>query len=43
MMMGSSTFFRWRRVGDWLGDTYLESQSISGLANLQNSIFTVDG
>ncbi|KAI0307755.1 hypothetical protein B0F90DRAFT_1813161 [Multifurca ochricompacta] len=42
-MMSSNTFFRWRRVGDWLGDTRLPSVDIGNLAYSQGCIFSVDG
>ncbi|KAI9457724.1 hypothetical protein F5148DRAFT_340325 [Russula earlei] len=38
-MMKSNTFYRWRRAGDWLGDTH----SQIGLGPSLNSIFTMDG
>lgn len=39
----SNTFFRWRRVGDWLGDTRSQSLGISGLAHPQSNISSMDG
>lgn len=42
-MKKSNTFFRWRRVGDLLGDTRSQSLGISGLAHSQSSIFSIDG
>ncbi|KAH9082134.1 hypothetical protein EDB83DRAFT_2592049 [Lactarius deliciosus] len=43
MMTRSSTFFRWRRVGDWLGDTRSQSLDTSGLAQSRGSLFSIDG
>jgi hypothetical protein len=42
-MKKSNTFFRWRRVGDWLGDTRSQNLGISGLAHSQSSILSMDG
>ncbi|KAH9042362.1 hypothetical protein EDB84DRAFT_910231 [Lactarius hengduanensis] len=42
-MTRSSTFLRWRRVGDWLGDTRSQSLDISGLAQSRGSLFSIDG
>ena len=42
-MKKSNTFFRWRRVGDWLGDTPSQNLGVSGLAHSQSSILTMDG
>ncbi|KAI9460933.1 hypothetical protein BJY52DRAFT_239582 [Lactarius psammicola] len=42
-MTRSSTFLRWRRVGDWLGDTHSQSLDASGLAHSQGSLFSMDG
>ncbi len=41
-MKMSNTFFRWRRVGDWLGDTRLQSLGTGGLAHSQSSIISMD-
>ncbi|KAH9064275.1 hypothetical protein EDB87DRAFT_1396125 [Lactarius vividus] len=38
-----STFLRWRRVGDWLGDTRSQSLDTSGLAQSRGSLFSIDG
>ncbi|KAH8998916.1 hypothetical protein EDB86DRAFT_2802958 [Lactarius hatsudake] len=42
-MTRSSTFLRWRRVGDWLGDTRSQSLDTSGLAQSRGSLFSIDG
>ncbi|KAH9023766.1 hypothetical protein EDB85DRAFT_1894624 [Lactarius pseudohatsudake] len=42
-MTRSSTFLRWRRVGDWLGDTRSQSLDISGLAQSRGGLFSIDG
>ncbi|KAH8988924.1 hypothetical protein EDB92DRAFT_992259 [Lactarius akahatsu] len=42
-MTRSTTFLRWRRVGDWLGDTRSQSLDISGLAQSRGSLFSIDG
>jgi hypothetical protein len=43
MMTRSSTFLRWRRVGDWLGDSRSQSLDTSGLAHSQGSFSSIDG
>ena len=42
-MTRSSTFLRWRRVGDWLGDSHSQSLDTSGLAHSQGSFSSIDG
>jgi len=42
-MLSSDAFFRWRRVGDWLGDSHSQSLGISGLVDSQGNIFSMDG
>ncbi len=43
MTTRSNTFLRWRRVGDWLGDTRSQSVDMSGLTHSQGSFFSMDG
>ncbi|KAI9445253.1 hypothetical protein H4582DRAFT_903334 [Lactarius indigo] len=42
-MTRSNTFLRWRRVGDWLGDTHSQSLDTSGLAHSRGSLLSIDG
>ncbi|KAI0271344.1 hypothetical protein BC834DRAFT_966842 [Gloeopeniophorella convolvens] len=39
----SNMFFRWRRVGDWLGEARSQSLDASGLAQSRSSLFAIDG
>ena len=42
-MRRSNAFLRWRKVGDWLGDTLSQSLEISGLGHSKCNFFSMDG
>ncbi|KAI0002074.1 hypothetical protein BJV77DRAFT_33648 [Russula vinacea] len=42
-MRRSNAFFRWRRVGDWLGDTASQNLGTNGLGHSGSKFFSMDG